>query len=301
MDNFRPNDWNTLVGQQQLKNRLLTHIAGALEHSEPLPPILLSGPPGSGKTTVAGLIAKEMRYDYQTYITPPKKNVLKSIVREADGLIVLFDEIHRWSKNQQEDLLPLLEDGYLQMEDGNKIYSGDLTIIGATTEPDKLVAPLYDRFTIKPPFEEYSDEEMAKIVTLMAARIGVDFDQEAALILGRATGGVPRNGKAFVLMARDADTADPAEILRHLKITKDGLTQDHVNYLKVLKTSGGQAGLQIIAAHIQQPMAAILGLERLMLKRDLIAYESGGRVLTGPGFETLKQLKKLEAPKCALK
>ncbi len=290
-DNFRPTNWDSYIGQSQLKIRLLTHIAGALEYMEPMPHILLAGPPGSGKTTVAGLIANEMQYDYETYITPPKKNLLKAIVREGDGLVVLFDEIHRWSQKQQEDLLPLLEDGYLQMEDGAKIYSNDLTIIGATTEPDKLVAPLYDRFTIKPPFEEYSDDEMAKIVIIMGAKTGVDFSYEQAIILGRATGGVPRAGKAIALMARDAATTNPSLILAHLKLTKDGLTQDHVNYLKVLRSSGGQAGLQIIAAHIQIPNSAIINLERLLVKREFVEYDKAGRVLTGPGFEALKRLK----------
>lgn len=290
MDQFRPTTWNDMIGQEQMKERLDLHMVGSLMHDEAMPHVLLAGPPGSGKTTIASLIAGCINYDFASYIAPPTPKVLKRIVRESYKTVVLFDEIHRWTQKQQEELLPLLEDGYIQTPNGMKIESNMLTIVGATTEPDKVIPPLYDRFTIRPPFEDYTDDEMATILTNMGRSIGVEFAHEEAVQLGRATGGVPRNCKMIALVARDSESTDPATILDILKLTEDGLTQEHVEYLNILQDAGGQAGLQILAAHLQMPKAAIVNLERLLLKREFIEYEPQGRVLTGKAFHALKKI-----------
>jgi holliday junction DNA helicase RuvB len=284
MDNFRPQTFDAYVGQEQMKEVLAVHIDGALDRFVPLEHVLLHGPPGCGKTTVASIIASELDMEFMSYVMPIKEQLLRRIVAGFDG-VVLFDEIHRLSTKQQESLLPLIEDGYIQMDHGGIIEAGALTIIGATTELDKIIKPLYDRFQIKPAFDPYTDEEMGQIVQNMAVKIGVEFDFETAKVLGRATGGVPRNAKAIVNMARDLGTTDPGPILKMCRLTPDGLTENHVRYLEVLKDCGGTAGIEIIGAHIGLHKAVIIDLERLLVDRGMIEYSKQGRMLAPAGYK----------------
>jgi Holliday junction DNA helicase RuvB len=293
---FRVKQWDEYVGQNALKERLSLHIDSALDRMEPLDHILLVGPPGCGKTTLANIISSQAEREFVSFIMPIKPQMMRRVIQMHHG-IALFDEIHRLPPRQQEELLPLIEDGYYQMENGVRIENDQLTIIGATTEPEKIITPLYDRFKIKPPFDEYSDEEMSQIVRGMALSIGIELDEKDSMIYGRACGGVPRNAGEIVSMMRDIifarDTIPTVkEVLNRCRLSEDGLTEMHNRYLVVLMNSGGAAGLEILVAHLRLPKPIIVSLERLLVKRSLIEYTKQGRSLTGNGYKVVKTLTK---------
>lgn len=287
-DALRPNIWEDYIGQERLKTTLSISIQGALERGERLDHILLAGPPGAGKTSLAFLIAEAAELDYIELIAPIKPVLMKKIVLNYEGLLFI-DEIHRMPTKEQETLLPLLEDQKLQIETGSFIENDSLVIVGATTEAKKIIKPLLDRFLLKPPFDDYSDTEMCLIVQRMAEKIGLSIPKDQGLILGRATGGTPRNAKAFVKMAQNLKTCSAKKILLQCRVTEDGLGVEHTNYIKVLVNGGGSMGLDILSTHTGIAKEVILDMERLLVKRGYIEFSKGGRIALKPAYQIMNK------------
>jgi len=287
---LRPNDWDSYVGQEKLKNRLQVSIDGALERYASLDHVLLHGPPGCGKTSIASLISQEMVQNFHSYVMPVKVKSLQKIFLENDGIIFL-DEIHRLSKKDQEFLLPVLEDHDIQFDNGKKIHiDHQFTVVGATTELEKIIKPLRDRFIHRPKFEEYTDEEMATIVKRMADRIGMDISESECLSLGRASAGVPRQARTIVYTARDLNSCNPDLVLSTCGITEDGLTEDHLEYLFALDKMGQVAGVDVLSNYTGLPKDVILDLEKLLVRKGLIEYSPKGRVLMIKGMHLIKDI-----------
>lgn len=301
MDDTRVDTWTSFCGQSALKERLRIHIDGARKQGRALDHILFAAPPGTGKTSLASIIAQELGATFLSLTLPVKESVIADCIQECDSkfIVLLLDEIHSASKKEQEFLLPLLEFGVLKNKRGRNISVPNVTIIGATTEPDKLIPPLFDRFTIRPSFDAYSDKEMARILSQMAFKLEVALSPVDALRLAGATAGVPRNARGFALTARDLILANGSttveDILNLCRTDENGLTHNHFNYLDVLKTLGGMSGLKNIQSMIRLPEQVIRELEALLLQQDLIMYNPNGRELLQLGRQKLRAWKDLVA------
>jgi Holliday junction DNA helicase RuvB len=222
---------------------------------------------------------------------PIKPKTLFKLLQGYVGVFVL-DEIHRMPKKDQESMLTILEDGYIQYDNGAKMpLVGAVTFIGATTEPEKVIKPLFDRFSIRPSFEEYTDDQMAQIIIRMAEKIGMHPTYAEALILGRASAGIPRQARTIVFTARDVGSTEPYEVLRVCGITPDGLTEHHIAYLMALDALGKTAGVELLSNYLRLPKELIIDTERLLITRRLIEYSAKGRQMTLEGHITLEKVK----------
>jgi Holliday junction DNA helicase RuvB len=292
-DILRARSLNEYVGQPALKERLAVHIRAAINQGRMLDHVLLAGSPGYGKTSLAQIVADELGDPFASITMPMKPAALASFLRQWPGGVLLIDEIHRASNSQQEDLLSLLEDGVFRTSNGRTIHVPHLTAIGATTEPEELIPPLYDRFVIKPTFEEYNDAEMGLIVTGMGDKLNLDFNAVFALQLGQAAGGTPRNARQLVLAARDlactGQEVTVEAVLQLCGVEADGLTRDHIQYLETLSEIGGQGGLAVLSSMLRLHPHILQELERLLVHHGLILFGSTGRELTQKGFNRIRK------------
>lgn len=288
--------WDEFVGQEDVKRRLDVRIQAALKMERPLDHVLLTAPPGFGKTTLANIIAERLMRAFKPFVAPVSMTAIRDVLieHEDEGLVIFLDEIHLMTKKEQEELLTLLEEGFVQFG-GERVYHNNVTVIAGTTRRDLVIPTLYDRFPIKPVFADYSPEQMAQIVVGMGDRLGVAVPVEVASELGEATGGTPRNARGLVSAFRDLrdmgeDPVTVDAILDLVGVSHDGLNEEHVKYLRLLANSDkGKLGLNPIAAQMQLRPTVVEDMERLLLKRGYVELGVGGRVLTARGHERLKR------------
>lgn len=293
-ERVRAHSWDDYVGQPALKRRMRVHIEAAVKEDRELDHVLLVAPPGAGKTTLAALIASELGDRFHSFKMPIKEKDFVRFCQQWKGGVLLLDEIHAAPKAFQELLLTAVEDGYLQMSTGRQVSVRHITFIAATTEPEKVIAPLWDRFLIKPQWAPYSDDEMGQIVCGMAERAGVDMPIEVAHGLARATGGTPRVAESLIVACRSlrAIGAEPtvSAILELAEMDEDGLSSRHVAYLRSLAELGGTAGLSSIGSMLQLPQTVIEDLERLLIRRSFLRKDGNGRHLCEGGWAKVPDL-----------
>lgn len=285
---LRPTEWDDYIGQERIKHQLQVRAQASIAREEPLDHFLFDGPPGAGKTTLAQILANYVGDEFESYARPVTPRTLANVVRYHQG-VVLLDEIHRYTKNDQHNLLTLVEDGYMELPNGRRFQTDWLVIVGATTEPHLLITPLRDRF-LPLRWDPYTEQEMTLIVLGMADRLNTDLPEQAAAQLAAASMGVPRQAGHLVKAYADlalANGRSPSvdEVLTFLRIDRDGLTEQHVTYLTTLREMGCVKGEKTLATVLQVEPRELRHIETVLVKRGFLMYGDAGRELTRSGMK----------------
>lgn len=306
-----PDSWDDYIGQEPLKRRLMISIKSAQARGTALPHCLFaSGYPGIGKTAISRLIAKTMGVD-MIELVPPFN--IYTLVAAAESLldhdILFIDEIHRLAihnKYGAEILLKILEDKVAFMPDGTVVELNDITIIGATTDPDMLPETVIDRFKIKPYFQSYSITELAKIAITFAFKHDTEhlINSSLAVDIAGACRGTPRIAEEFILAMRDlgfglgrAPTFE--ELLDYMEVEADGLTRTHIHYLTAMLQYGARtnkdgdveymAGEVTLMNILRETKQGIGRIERFLTEQGMLDKTPRGRRLTDAGIERAEQ------------
>lgn len=281
--------WDDFVGQDKLKQNLRIAIDSAVQRYAPLDHVLLVAGPGYGKTTLAQIIAAELNDPFISFKMPVSDKTFRYQVTETGRGVIFLDEVHNAPRVFQEMLLHALEAGEIHTKDGEVYPVETCTFIAATTDPDKLIEPLRDRFPLQPRFADYTDEEMELIVRGMAERANIEIDDDLVAAFSRATGGTPRVATRLVVAARDLVTTgnrlSAQSVLEMAGFDPDGLSEMHLEYLNTLRTLGDESGLRNICSLMRRKPASVEDLERLLIKRGFIRLTPKGRVLTTAGIK----------------
>ncbi|NCN41560.1 Holliday junction branch migration DNA helicase RuvB [bacterium] len=307
---LRPKALSEYVGQRSVVSKLEVFLKAAQQRKTSLDHVLLSGPPGLGKTTLAYIIAKEMGGRLHQAPGPSlDKSVdllaLLSNIQEGDVLFV--DEIHRLNAAVEESLYPAMEDFQVQMMlgEGSMAQPVNLplprfTLIGATTQPGKITGPLRDRFGIPLNLEFYSFEEMHKILERSAKILGVELSSEEIHEVARRSRGTPRIANRLLARVRDFIEVEGAKLgggvkavkaaLEFLDVDARGLQPLDRRYLSVLMKQfrGGPAGVEALAATMSEDKSTLEEtIEPFLLKEELIVRTPRGRVATDLAYEVM--------------
>lgn len=294
-DEVAPPTWDAFIGQPAVVDELEVRIASAKARNGALPPVLLAGPAGAGKTTLARLIAAELGRPLVKIERPMSATAMAERITAAGPMpLVFIDEVHLWKSKAQHDLMDLTDTSSLVTAKGRVPLPG-CSVVCATTNPEQLVGPLLSRFACEPRFQPYTDDDMELIVSGMAFRAGLDVEQvsrEFQRVIAHASAGWPRAARHLVLAARDLHEAGrditAGSVLAFTGTDTDGMTADHHLYLQVLRDSArGAIGVPTIAHLMGIAAGKVMLLERLLIDRGYIALSANGRQLTPAGHRRL--------------
>ncbi|KID41558.1 Holliday junction branch migration DNA helicase RuvB [Fructilactobacillus fructivorans] len=307
---LRPQNFDQYIGQDDLKKKLKIYIQAAQQREESLDHVLLYGPPGLGKTTLANVIANEMGVDMKTTTGPAieKKGDLVALLNELQpGDILFIDEIHRLPKEVEEMLYSAMEDYYVDIIIGNDDATKhpvhfDLppfTLIGATTRAGLLDSPFRDRFGIVERMNYYNDRDLEKIVKRSAKIFHSKIKEEGAHEIALRSRGTPRVANRLLKRVRDfAQVANHDEIdvksvdtaLNALGVDKNGLDRTDIKLLSTMIDfyDGGPVGLNTLAANIGEESETISEMyEPYLLQIGYLKRTARGRMVTRAGYEHL--------------
>lgn len=304
---LRPLYLSQYIGQDTVKNNLSIFIEAAKMRNEPLDHVLLYGPPGLGKTTLAAIIANEMGVQFRSTSGPAIERAgdLAAILSSLEqGDVLFIDEIHRLPHSVEEVLYPAMEDFFLDIVIGSgpsarsvTIELPPFTLVGATTRAGLLSAPLRDRFGVLTRLDFYEVKDLCNIVKRSAEIFHTKISNEAALEVARRSRGTPRIANRLLKRIRDISQVKgekeisletTSEALNMLQVDDAGL--DHIDH-KILKTiihsfNGGPVGLDTMAASIGEESQTIEDVyEPYLLQTGFIQRTPRGRIVTDKAYE----------------
>lgn len=308
---IRPSSLSEYVGQTDIKDNLKVFIKACKMRDEVLDHVLLYGPPGLGKTTLAHIIAHEMGTNIKTASGPSieKSGDLAAILSQLEpGDVLFIDEIHRIPRYIEEILYPAMEDFVLDIVIANgdgtsrnlRIDLPPFTLVGATTRAGDISAPLRDRFGITAKLSYYTDDELYQIICRTSKVLGMPIEDAAAHELARRSRKTPRIANRLFKRVRDFALVFDQDIiddeitktsLKRLKVDEDGLDQVDIQYLDALitKFNGGPVGAQTVATSIGEEVTTIEDVvEPYLLQEGFVKRTPRGRVATEKAYNHLK-------------
>ena len=306
---IRPRSLADFIGHESLKQNLSVFVSGARSRAEAMDHVLLYGPPGLGKTTLAHIVANELGTNFRATAAPmlTKQGDLAAILTSLEPMDVLFiDEIHRLPTAIEEVLYSAMEDFKLDIMLGEgpsaksvRIDLPPFTLVGATTRTGLLSNPLRDRFGIDLRLTFYSPDDLAKIIQRSANILGTPIDSDGALMLARSARGTPRIANRLLKRARDfAAALSKSQItsdiikttLFQLHIDECGLDEIDREYMNTIikHYAGGPVGIENLAAALSEPSDTIEDvIEPYLMQLGFVQRTPRGRIITDAGYKHL--------------